>query len=476
MDPRLIHHLIGYGLIAGVYGGLGIVVLGNNFRSQVHRAFGFCLLSIGWWGAFAMPAIVARDPTMGMLWVRLYKTGTILIPVLFLRFVLIYTGRPAAMRFLRWSNWLLSGFFLLTLWGSSQLIAGVQTIEGMRCFTYPGPLYFYFILFFFFNSTLAVLLLADHFQRNAEPAKRKQIMTLFLFSMLGFFSGSFIFLLAYGIRVPFLTYFSYYGITIFGLSTAFIIYRYRFLDIRLTSYEKERLKSLLAVTGSVHHEIRNPLGFMVEDIHNLREACSAIQDESVRQRIEELAEGVEKRAARVADVTRAIGRYARPVKDSVDFRPVKVPVLVREEVTEFQTRAGGEALKLVLDMDEGTPQAFGDEVFIRESLRNFLSNAAGAIRKAGRREGRIDIRVRQSGGDRVSIEVKDNGCGIAEADRERIFELGYTTRSGDGLRHGAGLFLVKWYADQMKAELKLESVESQETRITLILPQAKERK
>jgi signal transduction histidine kinase len=85
----------------------------------------------------------------------------------------------------------------------------------------------------------------------------------------------------------------------------------------------------------------------------------------------------------------------------------------------------------------------------------------------------IEVRIQKGERKRVKVSVTDNGCGIAKEDLEKVFELGYSTKERDGFKHGAGLFLVKWYADQMKAELNIESTVGVGTTVSMSLPKAK---
>lgn len=70
---------------------------------------------------------------------------------------------------------------------------------------------------------------------------------------------------------------------------------------------------------------------------------------------------------------------------------------------------------------------------------NLVDNAFDAVDAGGRVE--VDL---SEEGDRIVVEVSDTGAGIAEEDRDRVFELGWTTKSGSDARsHGFGLALTR---------------------------------
>lgn len=70
---------------------------------------------------------------------------------------------------------------------------------------------------------------------------------------------------------------------------------------------------------------------------------------------------------------------------------------------------------------------------------NLVDNAFDAVDAGGRVE--VDLSEED---DRIVVEVSDTGAGIAEEDRDRVFELGWTTKSGSDARsHGFGLALTR---------------------------------
>ena len=81
------------------------------------------------------------------------------------------------------------------------------------------------------------------------------------------------------------------------------------------------------------------------------------------------------------------------------------------------------------------------------------------IAVATRREGRA-----------VSVEVKDQGPGIPEAVRERLFAPGFTTKEGGS---GLGLFLTRSIVEHHGGRLEIES-SSSGTRVHLLFPAAGE--
>ena len=70
-------------------------------------------------------------------------------------------------------------------------------------------------------------------------------------------------------------------------------------------------------------------------------------------------------------------------------------------------------------------------------------------------------------GDEISIEIGDNGCGVAEDDQDQIFLPFFSTRQeGSGL----GLSIVRQMMDMHKGSVSFESVPGQQTTFYLSFP------
>ena len=95
----------------------------------------------------------------------------------------------------------------------------------------------------------------------------------------------------------------------------------------------------------------------------------------------------------------------------------------------------------------------GDALLVRELVTNLAENAL----KYTPRGGRVTVRVR--GGEEPVLEVEDTGPGIAEADRERIFERFYRVPGSGATGAGLGLSIVKAVADRHGARLAVDAGE-----------------
>ncbi len=127
--------------------------------------------------------------------------------------------------------------------------------------------------------------------------------------------------------------------------------------------------------------------------------------------------------------------------------PVLVHHVARRVVADEAER--WPSLAIELEVESGLPTASGDETYIGQVIRNLLSNAA----KYG--DGRAYVRVvKRNGG--VGLEVSDDGPGIDQADRERVFDLFFrapSSRSASGA--GIGLFVCRQLVEAMGGTMSL---------------------
>lgn len=119
-------------------------------------------------------------------------------------------------------------------------------------------------------------------------------------------------------------------------------------------------------------------------------------------------------------------------------------------------------------VDVQVPRLVSDRLSLEQVLGNLLDNAIKY--RQPDRPIRIDIRARQAVGNRIEIEVEDNGRGIAATDHERVFELfrrsGTQTQPGEGI----GLAHVRTLVRSLGGDITLRSELGAGTTFNVTLP------
>ncbi|WP_196004895.1 sensor histidine kinase DpiB [Citrobacter freundii] len=103
---------------------------------------------------------------------------------------------------------------------------------------------------------------------------------------------------------------------------------------------------------------------------------------------------------------------------------------------------------------------------------NLLDNAFEASLRTQQGNNVVELYLSDEGDD-VIIEVADQGCGVPEALREKIFEQGVSTRTDEPGEHGIGLYLIASYVRRCDGVITLEDNSSCGTLFSLFLPKVK---
>ncbi len=113
-----------------------------------------------------------------------------------------------------------------------------------------------------------------------------------------------------------------------------------------------------------------------------------------------------------------------------------------------------------------------EKISFQQALMNLILNAREAILEKNAGPGRIDIRARKDANS-VRIEVQDNGCGIRQEDRDRIFEPFFTSKESklqsSNAGAGLGLAFCKRVIESLDGCLYAKSTEGQGTTFEIVL-------
>ncbi len=205
--------------------------------------------------------------------------------------------------------------------------------------------------------------------------------------------------------------------------------------------------------GNVVHELRSPIFNIQGYVHTLIEG--AIDDTSVSRRfLQKAVKNVDHLSSLVEDLITISKLEAGELK--LERSVFDLNELVGEVIELEEGGARQRGITLSLKNGEGICPANADRKMIRQVLVNLLSNSI----KYGRDNGQTTITIHQ--GERLlTVEVSDNGEGIAEEHLSRIFERFYRgdkNRSRGEVSTGLGLAIVKHYLEAHRQSIQATSV------------------
>ena len=132
----------------------------------------------------------------------------------------------------------------------------------------------------------------------------------------------------------------------------------------------------------------------------------------------------------------------------------------REVFDLMLPRAREYDVTLDVDLDAGLPDVWLDPEGIHRCLLNLVTNAIDACADIERSQsirisGKVVLRSLKSEGWAVEYQVADNGCGMDEEIRSKIFERFFSTKGSKGT--GLGLMITKKIIDEHEGVIQLES-------------------
>ncbi|WP_405715235.1 MULTISPECIES: sensor histidine kinase [unclassified Streptomyces] len=221
--------------------------------------------------------------------------------------------------------------------------------------------------------------------------------------------------------------------------------------------------------ANVSHELKTPVGAL----SLLSEAVMDASDDP--EAVERFAGRMQIEATRLTNLVQEIIDLSRVQNDDPleDAEPVRVDELVAEAIDRCRQQAGSKQITMA---SGGTAELriWGNRGQLAAALGNLVENAVN-YSPARTRVGIAARRVSVPGGDQIEIAVTDQGIGISEKDRERVFERFYRVdpaRSRATGGTGLGLAIVKHVAASHGGEVTVWSSEGQGSTFTLRLPEA----
>lgn len=214
--------------------------------------------------------------------------------------------------------------------------------------------------------------------------------------------------------------------------------------------ELEAVRARDDLIGSVSHELRSPLTSILGYL-DLAQDDDQMGDET-RRMLEVAYANSERLLVIVTDLLRAASDADKQL--AMSFTACDIAQIARDSVEAHQIMADEREVELTLEGVESAP-ATADPMRIRQVLDNLITNAIKYNLEWGSVV--VTIGVEEAG---VSVEIRDTGQGIPEADLPRIFDRFYRTssaRTSTTVGTGLGLSITREIVHRHGGELTVSS-------------------
>ena len=213
-----------------------------------------------------------------------------------------------------------------------------------------------------------------------------------------------------------------------------------------------------AMVEGLAHDLRNPLAvihsccqFLAEDKRLTRRA---------KENVQWIGENIDK-------ANKLISQFLSFSRVCLTFQPIDINECIRKEWEMAIRRNGGPKVSFRCQLAEDLPEVFGDDEKIARVFFNLLQNAAEAVSEVSP-EAIVTAETRfLPSRNMVEAIIMDNGPGIPEKIRGKIFRPYFTTKK---TAKGLGLPITQHFVQQHKGEIDIENRLEGGTKATVRLP------
>ncbi len=253
--------------------------------------------------------------------------------------------------------------------------------------------------------------------------------------------------------------------------------------------QAEKMQSLGGVAAGMAHELNNPLGGITQNMQviqtrfkkNFNKNITAAEESGTsieainsylhNRKIDRMLKSIVESANRASTIVKDILSFSRKSESVLSNHDV-VQILekaidIASKDYEIKSRYDFRNIDIKREYDSNLPGLFCEGSKIEQVVLNLLKNAGQAMYSQDKPQ--IILRAKKELSEMI-IEVEDNGPGMEESVRKRVFEPFYTTKKkgvGTGLGLSVSYFII---TDNHKGSIEVESIPKKGTRFIIKLP------
>jgi len=204
----------------------------------------------------------------------------------------------------------------------------------------------------------------------------------------------------------------------------------------VTAALRQRIDSVESFAADVAHEIKNPLASLRSAIESLER----VEDPALRAELQKVAahdvRRIDRLVTEIADASRIDAELSRATFETIDLAG-----LIENVIKAREDRGLNAGRSIEIDREKRAARIKGVPMRLERVIDNLLDNAVSFSPPAGT----IQVKVRREG-ERVRATVCDQGPGIPEGEREKVFARFHTERPEDeefGDHSGLGLAIAR---------------------------------
>jgi two-component system nitrogen regulation sensor histidine kinase NtrY len=226
----------------------------------------------------------------------------------------------------------------------------------------------------------------------------------------------------------------------------------------LTELEKaQRMAAWREVARRIAHEVKNPLTPIALSAQRLQRKYSSQINQHV---FDECTRTITDHVGLIRNLVDEFSTFAR--FPTANPEPCDLPPIIEETLTLY--KEGNQHINFDFNIKDDIPQLDLDRQQIKRAMINLIDNAISSIKQ----KGRISVTIANDSILRiVRIEIADDGAGISDKDKTRLFEPYFSTKkSGMGL----GLSIVSTVVAEHNGMIRVQDNQPQGAKFVIELP------
>ena len=233
-----------------------------------------------------------------------------------------------------------------------------------------------------------------------------------------------------------------------------------YLQLKENFLQSEKMTAIGRLGQNIAHELNNPLT-------GLRAMSQILIRDKKFEKFSEDFRAVESAAVRSQKIIESFLTFSRSKK--TEKQDCNVNTIVRETLPLLKTLSC--RIEIKLSLKDSPPLIIHENPsLLQQMIFNLMTNACHAVRHIqGWQKARIEVITSVRSAEMISLEIKDNGCGISKDHREKIFQPLWTTKNPEE-GTGLGLSIVRRFVQNAGGDICVVSELNKGSSFTIFLP------
>ena len=225
--------------------------------------------------------------------------------------------------------------------------------------------------------------------------------------------------------------------------------------------QNEKMASLGILTAGIAHEINNPLNYITGAFVGLENFFNEHENNKQKAKIELFLRSIDEGVKRISNIVNGLSQFS---SSNSEYNEDCVIHLILDNCILLLANSFKNRIDVQKEYFNETIIIKGNIGKLHQAFFNILLNASQAIKN----KGTINIKTLKDD-EKISVTIKDNGCGISKEDLKHIVVPFFTTKD-PGKGTGLGLSIAHSIIKEHKGTITFDSVEGKGTTVNITFP------